>query len=108
MSYSGRATRQRFSSESAGFGIRSAQVFLLYHRHDYDRAYPAVGVTRAASYFAPEVDGLITRTHNLARYCMSSSGTKMSYPPHHAIVAGKRVTLHKYLKRKDNELALRL
>jgi hypothetical protein len=35
---------------------RSAQVFLLYHRQNYDRGPDALGLGRGTLYFAAEVD----------------------------------------------------
>jgi hypothetical protein len=37
---------------------RSAQVLLLYHRQNYDRAPEALGLGIAARYFVAEVDGI--------------------------------------------------
>jgi hypothetical protein len=36
----------------------TAQVFLLYHRQNYDRGSEALGFAKAARYFAAEVDGI--------------------------------------------------
>jgi hypothetical protein len=34
------------------------QIFLLYHRQNYDSGPEALGLGRAARYFAAEVDGI--------------------------------------------------
>ena len=64
---------------------RSAQVLLFYHRQNYDRGSEALGLGRAARYFAAEVDGIDQGVqtsavlHALIRHCNALPGKARRY-----------------------------
>ena len=76
---------------------RSAQVLLLYHRQNYDRGSEALGLGRAARYFAAEVDGIDQGVQTTR-----SSGTATLYRVRRGIIEGRTGNRLKHLKRKEN------
>jgi hypothetical protein len=81
---------------------RTAQVFLLYHRQNYDRGFGALGIRENGTLLCYRSRWDRPRGYKLARNSMSSFGTAMLYQTGCASSTDRIGDRLKHLKRKEN------